>query len=497
MKAMLRSKLFGVIVIGVLSLAAMLALSSHTISRLGVSGPLVQRLMLRKSVLAEFEPSTLFVSEPYLTLYRIGSAGDPSEEKRLTDTFLQQVERFDERKAYWLDNLFDGPTRRTLTEEVFPTADKLFALAREQYLPLVEKGDKSAATQLLAGPMQAVYESHARAIDRAVQVTHEMSSKEQAAAAQETNFWLTIMFASSVGTVLLVIGIGWLLVTRIFSVVHRVRESSVQLLSTASEISASAYQQESTVQSLSSSTAEIAAAVREISATAKELSGTMDDINARAGQAAVLAGDSRSQLGEMQDAMQQLAESTSSISSKLSLIREKADSINVVVTTITKVADQTNLLSINAAIEAEKAGEAGRGFLVVAREIRRLADQTAVATLDIENSVRQMHDAVSAGVMQMDKFGDEVRSGVGRVAEVSNQFGHIIEDVGAVSTRFRQVNEAMRNQSIGADQINEAMVTIADGTRQTAASLTEFNKATVDLRQSVKNLNDGVSQFSV
>ena len=86
--------------------------------------------------------------------------------------------------------------------------------------------------------------------------------------------------------------------------------------------------------------------------------------------------------------MKQLVESTASVSAKLGMIREKADSINAVVTTITKVADQTNLLSINAAIEAEKAGEYGRGFLVVAREIRRLADQTAVATLDIETMVQ-------------------------------------------------------------------------------------------------------------
>ena len=66
-----------------------------------------------------------------------------------------------------------------------------------------------------------------------------------------------------------------------------------------------------------------------------------------------------------------------------------------------KVAEQTNLLSVNAAIEAEKAGEQGRGFLVVAREIRRLADQSAIASLDIEHMVRQMQSAVSAGVMDM------------------------------------------------------------------------------------------------
>jgi methyl-accepting chemotaxis protein WspA len=127
--------------------------------------------------------------------------------------------------------------------------------------------------------------------------------------------------------------------------------------------------------------------------------------------------------------MQQLVESTGSISSKPAVTREKADSITQVVTTITKVAGQTNLLSTNAAGEAEKAGEYGRGFLVVAREIRRLADQTAVATLDIESRVRLAQGAVPAGVMQVDQSGEEVRYGVGRVAEVNGQTGQIIVEV--------------------------------------------------------------------
>lgn len=79
------------------------------------------------------------------------------------------------------------------------------------------------------------------------------------------------------------------------------------------------------------------------------------------------------------------------------------------VTTITEVVDQTNLLSLNAAIEAEKAGEYSRGFAVVARENRRLADQTAVATLDIECIVNEMWASVSAGVVGMEPFAHEVQ----------------------------------------------------------------------------------------
>jgi methyl-accepting chemotaxis protein WspA len=195
--------------------------------------------------------------------------------------------------------------------------------------------------------------------------------------------------------------------------------------------------------------------------------------------------------------MKHLVDATDSIAAKLAIIREKADKINVAVTTITKVADQTNLLSINAAIEAEKAGESGRGFLVVAREIRRLADQTAVATLDIENIVRQMQEAVSAGVMQMDKFSGEVRGGVQRVAEIGGQTSRIIEEVQILSERFQSVHEGMHNQSLGADQIAEAMVQLTDGARKVQTALEEFTNAASHLGQAVELLNKDIAQFTI
>ena len=166
---------------------------------------------------------------------------------------------------------------------------------------------------------------------------------------------------------------------------------------------------------------EVAAAVKEISATSQELMRTMGDVQTSAVQAGELATTGQGSLTGMHQAMQGLAESTDSISSRLSVISERANNINLAVITITKVADQTNLLSINAAIEAEKAGEAGRGFLVVAREIRRLADQTAAATLEIERIVKEMQQSVTAGVMEMDKFNEQVRRGVDDVGQIGGK----------------------------------------------------------------------------
>ena len=281
------------------------------------------------------------------------------------------------------------------------------------------------------------------------------------------------------------------------SLIGRIQQSSITLMSTATEISATSRQQGEAVSDYGASTSEAAAAVKEITATSLELLKTMNEVNQVAANTRDKASEGQDNLAEMGRSMQQLADSTSSIGSKLSVISERAGHINLAVTTIAKVADQTNLLSINAAIEAEKAGEYGLGFLVVAREIRRLADQTAVATLDIERMVKEMQYSVSAGVMEMDKFSDQVRRGVDEVSAIGDQLGEIIGSVQGLTGRFDQVNEGMRVQSQGAEQIREAVIRLSEGAHQTSISLHEFNRATDHLRDAVGGLKEEVSRFTV
>ena len=132
-----------------------------------------------------------------------------------------------------------------------------------------------------------------------------------------------------------------------------------------------------------------------------------------------------------------------------------------------KVADQTNLLSLNAAIEAEKAGEYGRGFAVVATEIQRLADQTAVAAEDIEQMVREMQGAVTAGVMGMDKFAEEVRHGVSDVQHVGGQLDLVLQQVQGITPQIESVNTTLRAQTESARQISEAATKFGDFSRST------------------------------
>ena len=285
------------------------------------------------------------------------------------------------------------------------------------------------------------------------------------------------------------------MVSSLTSLVQRIKLASVQLVSTATGIAAISREQEGNVTDLGASSSQIAAAVREIGATSVELSKTMGEITDATEATASLAGQGQSSLASMERAMGGLGQATSTISEKLSVISDRATNIGSVVTTITKVADQTNLLSLNAAIEAEKAGEAGRGFAVVAREIRRLADQTAVATLDIDNLVREMQSAVSSGVMEMDRFTEEVRRSVGDAAAVGEQFAAILEQIQTLSPRLAALHDGMQSQNVGEQQINEAMLQLVDIARRSADSLQDFHQSADQLNAAVTSLDSELGRF--
>jgi methyl-accepting chemotaxis protein WspA len=277
--------------------------------------------------------------------------------------------------------------------------------------------------------------------------------------------------------------------------VSQVQKAGIQVNTSVNSIAATSKQQQTTAVEIAATTSQIGATSKEISTTSLGLAQTMTEISKVAEQTAQLAGSGHTGLSRMDQTMGQVTTAANSINSRLAVLNEKASNINQVVTTIAKVADQTNLLSLNAAIEAEKAGEYGRGFAVVATEIRRLADQTAVATHDIEQMVREMQAAVSAGVMGMDKFTEEVRRGGLEVEQVSGQLTEIIRQVQALTPRFETVTEGMEAQAHGAQKIADSLVQLSEAANQTAESLRDSNESIENLNEASAQLQNGVSRF--
>jgi methyl-accepting chemotaxis protein WspA len=281
------------------------------------------------------------------------------------------------------------------------------------------------------------------------------------------------------------------------ALIRRVQKSGLQVNTSATEIAATAQEQLSTASQVAATTSEIGATSKEISTTSRELARTIKGIAEVAEKTAALAGSGQAGLNRMKATMQQVMEASTSINARLGALSEKAGNIGTVVTTITRVADQTNLLSLNAAIEAEKAGDYGRGFAVVAAEIRRLADQTALATGDIEQMVKEMQSAVAAGVMGMDKFTEEVRRGGEVVQQASEELSQIIHHVQALTPNFETVSEGMQSQSHGAQQISDALAQLSEASKQTVESLRQSNSAIGQLNDAARGLQDGVARFTL
>ncbi len=281
------------------------------------------------------------------------------------------------------------------------------------------------------------------------------------------------------------------------SLIGQVQNSGIQVTTSSHEIAASGKQLEATVTEQTASIREVEATTKQISATSRQLKQAMEGITSTFKTTTIAAEGGQRNLSQMENTMRDLATGTTLISSQLTNISEKANNINRIIITITKVADQTNLLSLNAAIEAEKAGKYGMGFAVVAREIRRLADQTAVATLDIEKMVKEMQVAVSTGVTEMNKFTEEVNHSVEDVESVSWQLTEIIEQVQAIAPRFVVVNQGMEAQSTGAGQISEVMTYLSQTSSQTVEALREINGAICQLNDASQGLHQEISRFKV
>lgn len=272
------------------------------------------------------------------------------------------------------------------------------------------------------------------------------------------------------------------------TIIGRLQQVGLILTTSANEVAGASKEQETLILKQEATTREISSAANEISATSKELANTMNELNQVTEETSMLAIHGKDSLSNMESIMSHMVDASSNIASRLALLNEKVNNITGVVTTITKVADQTNLLSLNASIEAEKAGEFGRSFAVIAREIRRLADQSAIATLDIEKIVNEILSAVSSSVTGVDDFTQEIRKGVEQVKTVSEQLGSIIEQVEAFTNRFDLVNQGMQAQSEVAEQINEAIAQLTYTAQQTNQAIHQFHNTIEELNSAANGL---------
>ncbi|MDG4555466.1 MAG: methyl-accepting chemotaxis protein [Candidatus Competibacter sp.] len=387
-----------------------------------------------------------------------------------------------------------SPEAKTLFEQLQQKVDIYLNLSG-RVIELARQGKTPEAQALMRSESRQLRDEIASAADK----LGALAAAGAAAASRGSTALLEsagrgVLFLLGLAALLGLVG-GAYLTKAMRDIVQLLQLAGVQTGASSTELGAAVRQQEATVAEQAASTTEITASIKEISATSRELSHNTQEMARAAEETSRQAAESQKALNGLDQTMRQMAEASGAIVAKLAVLNEKAGAINTVVTTITKVADQTNLLSLNAAIEAEKAGEYGLGFAVVAAEIRRLADQTAVATYDIEQILKDMQSAMSASVMGMDKFSEEIHRNVGDVRRIGEQLTRLIELIQAIGPRFESVYEGIQAQSMGTDQISQAMTQFSEGMQQTVEAIRSSQQSVELLTGTVQDMQSVVRRF--
>lgn len=281
------------------------------------------------------------------------------------------------------------------------------------------------------------------------------------------------------------------------SVIGGITESVYAVASASSQISSSSEEMAAGAQEQSAQTHEVASAVEQMTATILETTQNADGAAKAAKNAGEIAKEGGSVVNETIEGMIRIAEVVQKSAATVQQLGKSSDQIGEIVQVIDDIADQTNLLALNAAIEAARAGEQGRGFAVVADEVRKLAERTTKATKEIASMIKQIQRDTGGAVESMQQGTLEVEKGKELADKAGESLKQIITGAEEVVDIASQVAVASQEQSAAAEQISKNIESISSVTQQSAAGVQQIARAAEDLNRLTDNLQNMISQFKV
>ena len=270
-----------------------------------------------------------------------------------------------------------------------------------------------------------------------------------------------------------------------------------QVASAATEIASAAEQSASGAGEQESQAGEVSSSIEQMAATIVESSQNASSATESARNAAEVAGEGGHIVQQTIEGMQAIAESVKASSATIAELGKRSDEIGEIIGVIDDIADQTNLLALNAAIEAARAGEQGRGFAVVADEVRKLAERTTKATAEIAGMIKGIQEDTSGAVASMEEGTTQVEAGMELAVKAGDSLTSIVSVVSEVQKMIEQIATASDEQSAAAEQISGNVGNIASVSKQSAESAEQMAATAEQLNRQTDNLNELVSRFKL
>ncbi|MFM5727731.1 methyl-accepting chemotaxis protein [Aeromonas veronii] len=275
----------------------------------------------------------------------------------------------------------------------------------------------------------------------------------------------------------------------------RVRENGVTVVESATEIEARTCRSQEVIADQQGETHQVATAIKELAATSQDMAGN-------ALQAARMTQEAQNVVGQGEDVVERTIKAIDHINREvlrtadtIGQLEQQCSQIGGVINVIRGIAEQTNLLALNAAIEAARAGEQGRGFAVVADEVRSLANRTQGATVEIQQMIEQLQSGARASVTAMSAASHEAQEGVGLAQEAKQAFGAITEKVDRMVDTNAIIASAIEQQGTVVNEIERNVVRISDGSDEALQVANAARDAARQIHQLTEQLRAMVQSF--
>ena len=285
--------------------------------------------------------------------------------------------------------------------------------------------------------------------------------------------------------------------TTLRELIGGIRDGVTQIASAAEELSAVTEQTSAGVNSQKIDTDQVATAMHEMTATVQEVARNAEDASQAAAAADAEAREGDQVVNQAIDQIERLAVEVGRSTEAMAVLQQESDKIGSVMDVIKAVAEQTNLLALNAAIEAARAGEAGRGFAVVADEVRGLAQRTQKSTEEIQTLVAALQSGTQHVASVMNSSRSLTDSSVTLTRQAGTSLQGITRTVSNIQSMNQQIAAAAEQQSAVAEEISRSIINVRDVSEQTAAASDETAKSSIELARLGNQLQMMVSHFRI